>query len=144
MYDAENYKLVTASVTKSRSTTKTMTAEGPSHQNVPPPAHFRFCSLRSKKKKMLIVFLIEIVASLPPVLQLLPEHERPQFYTTDSEFEQPNFREPGYRLQCYECQNVKSEEECDQNIVTCADNALSCQARFSLYKDQFCLEIAKT
>ena len=77
-----------------------------------------------------IVFLIEIVASLPPVLQLLPEHERPQFYTTDSEFEQPNFREPGYRLQCYECQNVASEEECDKNIVTCADNALSCQARF--------------
>ena len=37
-----------------------------------------------------------------------------------------NFRKPGYHLTCYKCTNVGSEEECDKNVVTCMDNALSC------------------
>ena len=45
----------------------------------------------------------------------------------------PVFNKPGYKLQCYECQNVKSEAECDKNIVTCADTALSCQTHIRIW-----------
>jgi len=44
----------------------------------------------------------------------------------------PVFREPGYKLECFYCENKQSEEECNGmgNLITCADNALSCEVCF--------------
>ena len=63
--------------------------------------------------------LINLVHSIPIRRNGLVAAEK--FFT--------NFRQPGYKLECYYCDNQPSEEECNaqNNIQTCADNALSCE-----------------
>ena len=47
------------------------------------------------------------------------------------------------RSKCYECQNVKSEEECDKNIVSCAENALSCQTHIRVWNEGRDVSVSK-
>ena len=87
---------------------------------------------------MKILFLIFAITevfgkSLPTNLELIPEEYRPLKWTTSKHFKMPTFNKPGYRLTCHQCENVKSEAECDKNIVTCANNALSCQTHIRIW-----------
>ena len=44
-----------------------------------------------------------------------------------------NFRKPGFHLECFYCENKRSEAECnaENKVITCADNALACEVPIS-------------
>ena len=61
------------------------------------------------KFEIFIFFIHQTVGkSIPTNLELIPEEYRPLKWTTSKHFKMPQFNKAGYRLQCHQCENVKS------------------------------------